>query len=203
MMKLYFAPGACSLSPHIVLREANIPFTLERVDLAKKTTETGRNYREVNPKGRVPALELPEGGVLTEGAAIVQYLADTHPQANLLPPPGTLARARVQEALTFIASELHKAFGPLFYPKSSEEAKATATKNVDRSFEELETILSDERPWVAGDAFSVADPYLFTVAGWAKFKGIELSQWPRVAALVARVAERPAVQEALRAEGLA
>lgn len=201
-MKLYYTPGACSLSPHIVLREAGVPFTLTRVDLATKTTESGANYLEITRRGRVPALQLPTGEVLTEGAAIVQYIADTHPAANLAPPPGTLERARMQEALNFLASEAHKSFSPLFSPVASDAMKEAAVANVARAMGELDGILGDGRPWAAGDAYSVADAYLFTVASWAAPKKIDLERWPNVAALVRRIGERPAVREALRAEGL-
>lgn len=202
-MKLYYTPGACSLSPHIVLREAGVPFTLTRVDLATKTTESGSNFREITPKGRIPALQLPTGEVLTEGPAIVQYIADMNPEAKLAPPAGTLERARMHETLNFISAEMHKSFSPLFSPVASDALKAAAVANVARAFGELNEILGDGRPWAAGNAYSVADAYLFTVASWTRPTKIDLEQWPNVAALVRRIGERPAVREALRAEGLA
>jgi len=202
-MKLYYAPGVCSLSPHIALREAGVPFTLERVDLATKTTASGENYLDVTHKGRVPALVLPSGEVLTEGVAIVTYIGETHPDAQLLPPAGTVARARVLEVLAFLTSELHKSFTPLFSRVAVDAVKEAARENVLRAFGQLEETLSDGRTWAAGDAFSVADPYLFTIAGWTRPTQIGLDRWPRVAALVQRIAERPAVREALAAEGLA
>jgi glutathione S-transferase len=199
-MKLYYAPGACSLSPHIVLREAGLDFDLERVDLAAKKTEAGADFREFNPKGYVPALQLDDGQVLTEGAAIVQYLADRRPEAGLLPAAGTLERARVQEHLNFVASELHKAFSPLFSPAASAEAKEAARTKVRQRLDDVERMLSDGRAFLTGDTFTVADAYLFVVAGWAKPTEIGLASWPNVEAFVNRVGEREAVREAVRAE---
>jgi glutathione S-transferase len=201
-MKLYYAPGACSLSPHIALREAGIPFTLEKVDLGTKKTAAGKNFVTINPKGYVPALELDGGEVLTEGPAIVQYIADLKPASKLAPAAGTLARVRVQEALNFISTELHKQFGPLFSKTSSPDAKQTATANIGKRFGHVEQTLADGRQFLTGDTFTVADGYLFTVAGWGKYTGIDLGAWPRVKALVERIGKRPAVQEAMRAEGL-
>lgn len=201
-MKLYYAPGACSLSPHIVLREAGLNFELERVDLATHKTESGADFRAVNPKGYVPALRLQDGEVLTEGAAIVQYLADIAPQSSLAPKPGTLARARMQEHLNFVASELHKAFGPLFTPGTSEEGKKAAVVQVGRRFDLIEKVLADGRPYLLGQQFSPADAYLFVVSGWAAPTGIGLAKWPKLAAFVERVAARPKVREAMKAEGL-
>jgi glutathione S-transferase len=202
-MKLYYTPGACSLSPHIVLREAGLDFELERVDLAAKKTESGADYRGINPKGYVPALRLDDGQVLTEGTAIVQYLADKRPDARLAPPSGTLERVRLQENLNFVASELHKAFSPLFSPATSAEAKEAARAKVRQRLDDVERMLSDGRKFMAGDQFTVADAYLFVVAGWAKPTEIGLASWPHVEAFVNRVGEREAVREALRAEGLA
>lgn len=202
-MKLYYSPGACSLSPHIILREIGAPFEIERVDLATRKTESGADYAAINPKGYVPALKLDDGEVLTEGAAIVQYVADQAPQTGLAPAGGTLPRARMQEHLNFIASELHKAFGPLFSANSSDDAKDAAKVNVAHRFDHVEKSLSDGRSYLLGEAFSVADAYLFVVSNWAKPTGIGLEKWPRLAALVERVASRPAAQAAMRAEGLA
>jgi glutathione S-transferase len=200
-MKLYYAPGACSLSPHIVLREVGSSFALERVDLATKTTESGEDFRKVNPKGCVPALELEGGVVLTEGAAIVQYIADAAGAADLAPPVGTLARARVQEHLNFVASELHKAFGPLFHADASEEAKRTASASISGRFDQVERVLSDDRPYLLGEQFTVADAYLFVVSRWAAPTGIGLDRWPRLSAFVERVGDRPAAKAAMAAEG--
>ncbi len=201
-MKLYYAPGACSLSPHIVLRETGVAFDLERVDIATGRTQNGEEYSKVNPRGYVPALRLDGGEVLTEGAAIVQFIADQHPEKGLAPANGTLERARLQERLNFIASELHKAFSPLFNPATSGEAKATATANITRRLGHVEQMLSDGRPYLLGDRFSVADAYLFTVTSWTGHVGIGLEKWPNLAAYMKKIADRPSVQSAMRAEGL-
>jgi glutathione S-transferase len=201
-MKLYYTPGACSLSPHIILREIGAQFELERVDAATKTTEHGEDFRQVNPKGYVPALRLPDGEVLTEGAAVVQYIADAHGARDLAPPVGTVARARLQEHLNFVASELHKAFSPLFHPSASAEAKAAAPENVGRRFDHVERVLGDGRPYLLGETFTVADAYLFVVSSWAVPTGIGLDRWPLLAAFVERVRGRPTVRAAMAAEGL-
>jgi glutathione S-transferase len=201
-MKLYFTPGACSLSPHIVLRELGLAFELEKVDLAAKRTASGADFRTINPKGYVPALGLAEGEILTEGAAIVQFLADQHPQAGLAPAPGTIERARLQAYLNFLSSELHKAFGPLFNPALPAADREAAKANIARRYDLVEQGLADERSYLLGEAFSVADAYLFTISSWAAPTGVDLSPWPHVQALVARVASRPAVRAALEAEGL-
>ncbi|HEV7369357.1 glutathione transferase GstA [Arenibaculum sp.] len=201
-MKLYYTPGACSLSPHIILREIGAQFELERVDAATKTTEHGEDFRQVNPKGYVPALRLPDGEVLTEGAAVVQYIADAHGARDLAPPVGTVARARLQEHLNFVASELHKAFSPLFHPAASAEAKAAAPENVGRRFDHVERVLGDGRPYLLGETFTVADAYLFVVSSWAVPTGIGLDRWPLLAAFVERVRGRPTVRAAMAAEGL-
>jgi len=202
-MKLYYAPGACSLSPHIVLRETASAFDLERVDTATKRTDSGEDYTRVNPMGYVPALKLDGGDVLTEGAAIVQYLADTRTEYGLAPAPGTVDRAHLQTHLNFVGSELHKAFGPFFDGQADEARKTAARTGVARRFDHVEALLADGRDYLMGAAFSVADAYLFTVASWAVPTGIGLDGWPRLAAYVARVRARPAVQAALAAEGLA
>jgi glutathione S-transferase len=201
-MRLYYSPGACSLSPHIVLRELGYDFDLERVDNASKTTETGHDFLSVNRKGYVPALQFDDGAVLTEGAAIVQYLADCKPQAKLAPPPGTLERARLQEHLNFIASELHNAFTPLFNEKAVDGEKSAAPDRIARRLDNVESMLADGRPHLLGEAFSVADIYLFVVAGWTIPTGIGLDRWPHLRAHFERLAARPAVQAAMRAEGL-
>lgn len=199
-MKLYYSPGACSLSPHIVLRELGCDFALERVDTTTKKTETGQNFLSINSKGYVPALQLDNGEVLTEGAAIVQYLADARPDAGLVPAPGTIERARLQEQLNFIASELHKAFSPLFGGKDSE--KPAAIDRVALKLDQVEATLADGRPYLLGDDFTVADAYLFVVSGWTRPTGIGLDRWPNLRAHHQRIAARPNVQAALRAEGL-
>ncbi len=201
-MKLYYLPGACSLSPHIVLHEAGMQFEIERVDMATHKTETGADYTQINPKGYVPALQLDDGQVLTEGAAIVQYIADLRPEAGLAPTSGTLARTRLQEHLNYIAAEFHKAFGPLFSSDASKEAKAAAVINVGRRLDHFEHIFADGRSYLSGDTFSVADAYLFVISTWTKPTGIGLNKWPHVASFVTRIAGREKVREAMHAEGL-
>lgn len=200
-MKLYYAPGACSLSPHIVLREAGVPVELARVDLATKKLESGDDFGTVNEKGYVPALVLDNGEVLTEGPAIIQYIADQKPQSGLAPKAGTLERYRLQEWLNFIATEIHKSFSPLFNKAASDDWKQAATANLSKRFDYLSRRLAGKN-YLLGEKFSVADAYLFTVLNWTGFVGIDLSRWPVLKAYHARVAARPRVQEALQAEGL-
>jgi glutathione S-transferase len=202
-MKLYYSPGACSLASHITLREAGAAFDLEKVDVRQKKTEHDADFWAINPKGYVPALALDSGEVLTEGAAILQYIADQHPAAGLAPAAGTLARARLQEQLNFVATELHKAFTPLFNPATSDADKAAGKQRVEQRLSLIEKQLADGRSFLLGESFSVADAYLFVVAGWTKHFGIDLAAWPQVAALCQRVAARKSVQAALQAEGLA
>lgn len=200
-MKLYFAPGACSLSPHIVLREAGVAVELKKVDLASKVIEGGGDFRAINPKGYVPALELPNGEVLTEGPAIVQYVADQNPGSNLAPKAGSLERYRLQEWLNFITSELHKNFGALFNKAISDDWKTAATANITKRLDYVTEKLKGKQ-YLLGDNFSVADAYLFTVLGWGKHVGVDIGKWPVLTEYVGRVGARPKVQEALRAEGL-
>lgn len=200
-MKLYYCPGACSLSPHIVLSELGLPHELEKVDLGTHTTAGGTDFYAINPKGYVPALELDDGQLLTEGPAIVQYLADCKPEAELLPPAGTLERARVQEWLTFIGTELHKSFSPLFDPQAAAAWKAAAEANIRRRFGFVEQSLGG-RDYLTGARFCVADAYLFTVVSWSFSVGIDLTPWPALAAFHKRVAARPAVRAAMQSEGL-
>jgi glutathione S-transferase len=200
-MKLYFSPGACSLSPHIVLLEAGMRFTTERVDLGKKLTASGADFRAINPKGYVPALEMDDGSVLTEGPAIVQYLADQAPGSKLLPPVGAIARYRVVEWLNFISAELHKNFGALFNPTATDDMKQAARGNIANRLAYVSRQL-EGKDYLLGAQFTVADAYLFTVASWAGHVQIDLSDWPALQAFLARVAARPAVQQALRDEGL-
>lgn len=201
-MKLYYSPAACSLSPHIVLREAGLPVELVKVDLRNKTTEDGRDYRAINPMGSVPLLELDNGERLAEGPAIVQYIADLVPERGLVPAVGTMARYRMLEWLNYTATEIHKSFSPLFNPAASEEMKQAARERLAICLGHAESRLG-QGPWLLGEQFSVADAYLFTVLGWCRFVGIELQRWPDLAAFAGRVATRPAVREALQAEGLA
>lgn len=201
-MKLYYAPGACSLSPHIALREAGLPFTLEKVDTKTKKTETGADFTAVNPRGYVPALQLDSGEVLTEGAAIVQYVADLKPEAEIAPKAGTLARARLQEELNFVATELHKGFAPLFNAAASDSAKSEAKEKLARRLGDVESKLADGRSYLLGERFSVADAYLFVVTNWANHTGVALDAWPKLGAFRQRLAERAAVKQAMQAEGL-
>jgi glutathione S-transferase len=200
-MKLYYAPGACSLSPHIVLREAGIPCELEQVDNREKKTKSGGNFWEVNPKGQVPVLELDEGGRLTEGPVIVQYLADKKPASGLAPACGTPERYRVQEWLNFTTSELHKTYGPIFRPTTPDEYKKLSKENLGKRFDWLDQQLAG-RQYLMGDKFTIADAYLFTVLRWSPRIEVDLAKWPNVKAYVDRVGARPKVREALQAEGL-
>ncbi|MDX2234995.1 MAG: glutathione transferase GstA [Hyphomonadaceae bacterium] len=201
-MKLYYAPGACSLAPHIVLRETGAAFTLEKVDIRGKKTETGADFLAINPKGYVPALDMGDGDVLTEGVVMQQYIADQAPQTGLAPARGTRERLRVEEWLVFISSELHKTHSPLFSPATPAEARAGFIDKIGQRYDYIERTLSDGRAYLTGPAFTVADAYLFTITNWAKPVGVDLARWPNLSAYVARVAARPAVQAALVAEGL-
>ena len=200
-MKLYFFPGACSLSPHIVAQEVGIPLTLVRVDNASKKLADGGDYLAVNPKGYVPAVELDNGEVLTEGPTIVQYLADRKPDAKLLPPVGTMERYRVQEMLGYINSELHKTYSPLFRATTTPELRKDREDYLRKRYALVEKQLA-KGPFLFGEQFTVADAYLFTVTNWANFVKLDLSEFPNLLAFQARVAARPAVQAALVAEGL-
>ena len=200
-MKLYYSPGACSLSPHIVLREAGFDITLEKVNLRTKEMESGGDFLAINPKGYVPALELDGGEILTEGPAIIQYVADLVPEKKLVPPAGTLARARAQEWLNFIGTELHKSFSPLFNPATSDDAKAAARALIDRRLAFAANVL-DAQPYLTGDSFTVADAYLFTVLSWTGYVKVDITPWPSLGAYFERVKARPAVQAAMAAEGL-
>ena len=200
-MKLYFNPGACSLSPHIVLREAGLAFDLVRTSTKTHTLADGTDYYGINPKGYVPLLELDNGERLSEGPAIVQYIADQVPAKKLAPANGTMARYRLQEWLNFITSELHKGFCPLFNPAMPEEAKALARTKVSDRLRWVNEQLEGKQ-YLMGDHFSVADAYLFTVGGWAKHVGVDISSLANLGAYLGRMAARPAVQAAMKAEGL-
>jgi len=200
-MKLFYSPGACSLSPHIVLNELDLPYTVEKVDLKQHKTASGTDFYTINGKGYVPALQLDNGEVLTEGPAIIQYLADQKPQANLLPPAGSLERARVQEWLNFIGTEVHKTLAALFNPSISAEAKSKTIETLGKRLGFVDKALLGN-DFLTGKHFSVADDYLFTIVNWAPMLGIDLSPWPTVVAFQKRVASRPAVQKTLQAEGL-
>ena len=200
-MRLYYAPGACSLSPHIVLRESGVKFELEQVDNKEKKTKSGRNFWEVNPKGQVPVLELDDGNRLTEGPVIVQYVADQKPDSGLAPRCGTPERYRVQEWLNFTTSELHKTFGPIFRPTTPDAFKALSKENLGKRFDWLDKQLAGKN-YLMGDKFTVADAYLFTVLRWSPRIEIDLAKWPNLKSYVDRVAARPKVREAMEAEGL-
>jgi glutathione S-transferase len=200
-VKLYYAPGACSLAPHIALLEANVPHSLHKVDLNRKTVESGEDYNDVNGKGYVPALELDDGQILTEGPAIVQYIAEQRPEAGIAPAAGTMERYRLQEWLNFITSELHKSMGSMFNPSQTPEWKKAVTATLTKRLDWLSAQLGD-RQYLMGDKFSVADAYLFTILSWAPHLNFDLSKWPVTQDYVARVGRRPKVVEALRSEGL-
>ena len=201
MTKLYYSPGACSLSPHIALREAGLPLTLVLASTKTKKLADGSDYLAINPKGQVPLLELDDGLRLTEGPAIVQYIADQVPASGLAPAAGTMARYRLMEWLNFITSELHKGFAALFTPGMPEEAKALFRTQLAQRLAWVDSQLAG-KTWLKGETFTVADGYLFTVAGWGKHVGVDISALPHLTAYMGRVAARPAVQEALKAEGL-
>ena len=199
-MKLYISPSSCSLSPHIALREAGLDFELIRVDLKTHTlVSDGSDFTLINPKGYVPVLELDDGSRLTEGTAIVQYIADLNPAAGLAPQAGTLELYRLQEWLGFINSEIHKGFGPLFKPNTPEAYKTIARQNLTQRLAYVAEQLA-ARDYLMGAQFTVADAYLFTVLNWGQWTGVDIAQWPALAAFQARVAGRSAVREALAAE---
>ena len=200
-MKLYYAAGACSLSPHIVALEAGIPVELEKVDTKAKRTASDQDYWLINPKGYVPALALDDGELLTEGPAIVQYLADLKPESGLAPANGTTARYRLQEMLGYINSELHKTYSPLFKPETPDAVREERKEYLRKRYRLLEERLA-RHPWLVGDRFTVADAYLFTVTNWARHVAFDLSEFPAVLDFQQRVAARPHVQTALEAEGL-
>ncbi len=200
-MKLYYSPGACSLSTHIVALEAGIPLSLERVDIRAKTTETGADFLSITAKGYVPALQFDDGEVLTEGVAIMQYLADLKPESGLAPSNGTLPRYRLQEWLTYINSELHKSYSPLFNPAISDENRAERAEYLRQRYRLVEAQLAGQA-YLLGEQFTVADAYLFVVTNWARMVKLDLSDFPALLAFQQRVVERPSVQAALRAEGL-
>jgi glutathione S-transferase len=200
-MKLYYSPGACSLSPHIVMREAGIPVQLVKVDLSAKKTEEGGDFKAINSKGYVPTLELPDGQRLTEGPAIVQYLADQAPTRGLAPANGTIERSRLQEWLNFISTELHKQFSPLFDPACEESLKARLIAKIGGRFDWVVKQLGN-RDYLMGSAFTAADAYFYTMLTWCRHVGIDLAKWQALDAYKARVEQRPQVREALKAEGL-
>jgi glutathione S-transferase len=200
-MKLFYSPGACSLSPHIVLREVGLPYKLERVDLKTHTTATGADFYGINGKGSVPALQLDDGRILTEGPAIVQYLADRKPDAKVAPASGTFERSELQEWLNYIGTEVHKTLGLLFNPKLPADFKEVVLANATKRFDYLSKQLAG-RKFLLGDAYSVADAYLYTILRWTHIFKIDLGNWPVLQDYMTRIAARPAVREALKEEGL-
>ena len=203
-MKLYYKPGACSMAAHIALIEAEAPHELEKVDTAAGRTETGQDYAAINPRGYVPALALDDGAVITENAAVLQWIADRFPQAGLAPAPEGLARVRLQELLSFLSSELHKAFSPFFAgtPLSPDE-KEVAEKRLARQLGHVEALFADGRSHLLGASVSVADLYALVILNWTRFIGLSLAPWPKTAAFVARMMQRPSVRRAMAEEGLA
>lgn len=198
-MKLYFSPGACSLASHIALREAGLPFEAVQVDLRAKKTKAGEDFAALNPKGYVPVLQLDDGSLLSEGPAILQYVADRKPDSKLAPANGTLDRYRLQEWLAYINSEVHKTFGGFFNPAATPEQKEALKPVLAKRLGYVEQHLA-QRDWLVGDGFTVADAYLYVVLGWSGFVGFDLAPFPKLQAFRARVAQRPAVQAAQAAE---
>ncbi len=200
--QLYYAPGACSLAPHIVLRELGEDFILVKVSMQTRQTDDGADFNTINPKGYVPAMRLANGETLTEGAAISAFLADNKPDSGLVPRAGTLERARVNEWLVFINSEVHKTLGGLFNPAVTEDQKKALVERFATRLDYVEKSLSDGRAYLTGDTFTIADPYLFVVVNWTNMLGIDIAKWTHVKAFQARVAARPHTQAAMKAEGL-
>lgn len=204
-MKLYYATGTCSLSPHIVALEAGIPLDLERVDIFKKphVTDAGHDFTKVNPNAYVPVLELDDGSLLTEGAAIVQYLADLKPEARLAPAAGTRERYQLQSWLNFVATELHKMYSPwLFHPEYGAQAQEVARGKIAERLAYVERHLERSGPYLMGETFTATDAYLFTIVGWSAYAKVDLSAFPHLRAYMDRVGARPTVREAMRAEGM-
>lgn len=200
-MKLYYSPGACSLSPHIGLHELGLPHETVKVDLAKKLLPDGSDYRAVSPRGQVPALQLEDGTVITEGPAIVQYLADKKPDNSYLPKTGTIDRTKAQSWLNYVSTEIHKSFSPLFKPNTPDEYKKIARDNLANQFAWLDKELAG-RSYLMGETFTAPDGYLFVVSNWAKLVGVDLAPYKNVLAFRDRVSKRPSVQHAMKHEGL-
>ncbi|MGV7961418.1 glutathione transferase GstA [Photorhabdus tasmaniensis] len=200
-MKLYYQPGACSLSPHIILREAGLDFSIIKVDLKTKKTENGDDFLAVNPKGQVPTLLLDNNEILTEGSVIVQYIADQKPERKLIAPAGTMERYHQLECLSYISSEIHKGYSPLFLPGTPDNYRPVAINYLLKKFNYIDEVLA-KQPYIAGDNFTVADAYLFTVSNWAPLIQLDLSGLIHLKAYQEKIAERPNVRDALKAEGL-
>ncbi len=201
MLKLFYAPGACSLSPHIALEEAGLEYQAIRADLKTKATEDGGDFKKTNPLGYVPALVLEDGSVLTEGPAIVQYIADKAPAKHLAPANGSIDRYKLQSWLNFVSSEVHKGFSPLFNPAMPDDAKKIAKERLATRFAHLDQHFAKHH-YLMGKDYSVADGYLFTTLNWTKPTGIDLTPYPHIQAYHKRISERPAVHAAMKAEGL-
>jgi glutathione S-transferase len=200
-MKLYYAPGACSLAPHIALEEAGLPYELVKVDLMKHTLPDGSDFRAINPKGYVPFIQLDDGSYLSEASVILQYVADRKP-GTIAPVFGTAGRWKVMEWLAFIATEVHKGFGPLWNPQTPPDVRERSVQALGNRFTLISQTLG-KQPYLTGNDFTVADAYLYTVLNWSGMLKVDLAPWPALVAFQQRVASRPAVQKALRAEGLA
>lgn len=200
-MKLYYSPGACSLASHIALYETGLPFEIDRLIKTTKMTVGGEDFMKINPKGYVPTIKLDDGSILTEGAAVLQYIADQKPDSGLAPKAGTMERYRLQEWLTFIGTEIHKSFSPMFNKDTTEEVKNNARNNLTKRLAHVETQLAN-KPYLMGDHFTVADAYLFVVVNWSNHVGFDLGPFPKLKEYLARIAARPAVQAAMKAEGL-
>jgi glutathione S-transferase len=200
-MKLYYSPGACSLASHIALYETGLPFEIDRLIKTTKMTVGGENFMQINPKGYVPAIKLDDGNILTECAVVLQYIADQKPASGLAPRTGTMERYRLQEWLTFISSEIHKSFSPMFNKDASEEVKSYARNMLGKRLVHAETQLAN-KPYLMGDHFTVADAYFFVVMNWSNIVGFDLAPFPRIKEYMARIAAHPAVQAAMKAEGL-
>jgi len=199
-MKLYYSPGSCAMAPHIAATESGVKLDLVKVDLRAHKTEHGDDFYAINPRGYVPLLELDDGTRLTEANVLVQYIADENPDGGLM-PKDRLGRTKMQSALAFVATELHKGFGPLWDPSAPAETKAAAKTKLGKRFDEINGTLANQQ-YIAGNEFSAVDAYAFPVINWANFHQIDLKQWPNIAAYMQRVSARPKVQEALKAEGL-
>ena len=200
-MKLYYSPGACSLSAHIALRETGLPFEIDRLIKTTKMTVGGEDFMQINPKGYVPTIKLDDGSILTECAVVLQYIADQKPGSSLAPKAGTMERYRLQEWLNFISSELHKSFSPLFNKEMTEDVRTSARNHLTRRLGHVEIQLAN-KPYLMGDHFTVADAYLFVVLSWCRLVGFDLAPFPKIQEYMARIVTRPAVQAAMKAEGL-
>ena len=200
-MKLYYSPGACSLASHIALHESGLPFEIDKLNVPTKTTASGEDFMRINPKGYVPTIQLDDGNVLTEGAVILQYIADQNPASGLAPKQGSMERYRLQEWLNYIAAEIHKSYSPLFNKTASEDIKTNARNMLNKRLPLVEMRLA-EQPYLMGASFTVADAYLFVVLSWSAMVGFDLSTYPKIKDYLANIATRPAVLAAMKAEGL-